>query len=241
MTASNTPRNGLQLVYQIIAAASTIVVGSALALAVVLLAVSLCKHAIAVVSDWSSDDEPLVGEPFDPMADDAPLTCESLDQTAAESINQTMHFTLDSQPPGARLYYQEPVLWKDIDVTPHTQTWVYRVSPDGRDGLWDGNGLDLVRCNGGYQMRLNCVIAKEGYESQILTQVLATISQPNTSNDLPAQLNYTAVLKPMSPPRPVGRAQLVNGRLLEIVPANLDVTKGIYRIDILGPEAEEAP
>lgn len=220
MTTSNTPRNGLWLAYQIVAAASTIVVGSALALAVVLLALALCKQIAHTKSHSTTEQssEPVV--------------------TAEELLGVTefsWRVELNSQPAGARVYQLGPYASpQSLGVTPYSETASCQTAePSPNDYGW----FTIDSVSDGLQVKLQCLIAKDGYESQILTQVLADVVQPATSNDLPAQLSYTAVLKPVSSRfKRIGRAQLVNGRAIGVVPDGLDVTEGVYEIDILGSD-----
>jgi hypothetical protein len=204
----------LWLAYQIVAAACTIVVGSAFVLAVVMLAVALCRNAASHCSSSS-------------------------DNSSDDSIDQTMHFTLDSQPPGACVYFFGAS--ERSAVTPCSNEWSYSLDVDGSGSSWSTEYLDLERGDEGYVMNLRCIVTKEGYETQILTQVLATVSHPTSSNDLPAQLCYTAVLKPVSQKkRRIGRAQLVNGQIIGITADKPNVAEGIYDIEIFGPETNNA-
>jgi hypothetical protein len=221
-------RRGLWLAYQIVAAACTIVVGSAFVLAVIMLAVALCKHV-------ASRDSDSIGPPS-VVSEDAPASAECLttEDLLGAGVDQTMHFRIDSVPPGAHLYSLDE--GARIGQTPYSNEWSCSLDRWSYPGL----GFAIKNSETGCMIRLNCAITKEGYESQLLTQILASVSQSRSARNLPSQINFTALLKPTtSQLKPAGRALLVNGRVMAGAPDGLKVTEGVYQINILAPDKAE--
>ena len=156
----------------------------------------------------------------------------SSDKTTISSIRQEFTLSITSDPPGAMVYHR---YGQPIGTTPIEIKGSYDIDRDGYGCGVSGSGINLESTEEGVIVRLDCIVAKNGYTCQELASVLATIPKKNARPEqMPSEFKYNARLIPNESANinKIGTAVIVNGFFVEVNPPSLKLTEGIYMIDI---------
>ena len=151
-------------------------------------------------------------------------------------IQKDFTLSITSDPPGAKVYpahtWGQP---KPIGTTPFELKSSYTIPRDSSDWWSAGGGITIEGTEKEANIRLQYLVAKNGYICQELSPILATIPGWKTHPDnLPSELKYHAKLISEDSPyvKKVGTAVLVNGAFFEVNPPSLKMKEGVYIIDI---------
>ena len=151
-------------------------------------------------------------------------------------LEQEFTLTITSDPSGAMVYpLRDSGQPESIGTTPIEFKGSYDIDRDGSGWGVAGRGIHLESTEEGILVRLDCIVAKNGYYCEELTPILATIPQKNARPEqMPSEFKYNAMLIPNESAiiNKVGTAVIVNGTFVEVNPPSLKLTEGIYMIDI---------
>jgi len=153
-------------------------------------------------------------------------------------LEREFTLTITSDPSGAMVYplqnygHGQP---DSIGTTPIEFKGSYDIARNGSGYGFSGRGISLESTEEGVLVRLDCIVAKNGYTCQELAPVLATIPKKNARPEqMPSKFKYNAMLIPNESAniKKVGTAVIVNGSFVEVNPPSLKLMEGVYIIDI---------
>ena len=160
-----------------------------------------------------------------------------IDRSGEKRFRQNFTLSITSNPPGAKIYplKRNRILPDSIGTTPMEFKGSYSVDRDGSGWGTVGTEITLKSTDEAYLIHLNCVVLHDEYSIREIGPVLATIPKKNAKSDqMPSDFKYHAELVPIesNQTKKVGTAIMIDGCLIHVNPASLNVMDGVYVIDI---------